>query len=191
MNSQLNRNLSSPNFGLVLRALAFAAEKHKRQRRKDAGALPYINHLIAVANLLYNEAGIDDAEVLAAAVLHDTLEDTRTTSAEIRQHFGDTICGMVTEVSDDRRLSRHERKRMQVEHAASLSHGARLVKFADKICNLRDIIVAPPLGWSRLRKREYFDWAKEVVDQMRDTHPVLERLFDEAYANKPAPGWFE
>jgi GTP diphosphokinase / guanosine-3',5'-bis(diphosphate) 3'-diphosphatase len=178
------------DFGLVLRALAFGAEKHKKQRRKDVGALPYVNHLIAVADVLYNEGGIDDIEVLCAAVLHDTLEDTRTTTTEIRELFGDTICDMVMEVSDDRRLSRHERKRMQVDHAPSLSSGARLIKLADKICNLRDILNVPPIGWSRLRKREYFDWAKEVVDQIRGTHPELERVFDETYAKKPAPGWF-
>ena len=65
------------------------------------------------------------------------------------------------------------------------SESARLVKLADKICNLRDIAARPPASWSRERRQEYFEWAKEVVDRLRGTHPGLERKFDEAYALKP------
>ena len=67
---------------LFIKVVAFAADKHKNQRRKDAGASPYINHPIALANLLANEDGIANMDVLYAAILHDTVEDTETIEAE-------------------------------------------------------------------------------------------------------------
>ena len=72
----------------LLDALAFAAEKHRLQRRKDAEASPYINHPIALARVLCNEAGVTDTVVLCAALLHDTIEDTNTTAEELRKRFG-------------------------------------------------------------------------------------------------------
>ena len=161
--------------------MAFAAEKHRHQRRKDAQASPYINHPIALASLLKRE-GVDDVAVLCAALLHDTLEDTETTFDELRMHFGETIAMIVAEVSDDKALPKAERKRLQVQNARKASHRAKLVKLADKICNVVDMVGAPPASWSIERKREYLAWAKDVVDGLRGTHPALEALFDEAYA---------
>ena len=169
----------------LIKAMAFAAHKHRDQRRKDVDASPYINHPIALADVLANEAGVDDVEVIAGALLHDTIEDTETTAEELREIFGEEICRIVLDVTDDKRLGKAERKRRQVEHAAHACHKARLVKLADKICNLRDISRTPPVDWSTERKQEYFDWAKEVVDRIRGTHATLERLFDEAYALRP------
>ena len=169
---------------LIFKALEFASVKHRDQRRKDADASPYINHPIALANVLTREGVLEDV-VLAAAILHDTLEDTQTTPAELREHFGDRIAGIVAEVTDDKNLLKAERKRLQIEHAAAISREAKLVKLADKICNVRDVADHPPARWDIARRREYFDWAKAVVDRMRGTHPALERLFDEAYALKP------
>jgi guanosine-3',5'-bis(diphosphate) 3'-pyrophosphohydrolase len=170
---------------LLIRAAAFAAHKHRNQRRKDADASPYINHPIALANVLANEAGISDGTVLAAALLHDTIEDTDTTLAELEAKFGSAIAAVVAEVTDDKLLPKPERKRLQVEQAAHISTPAKLVKFADKICNLRDVASAPPVDWSLDRKREYFDWARAVVDRMAGTHKTLERLFDAAYGGRP------
>ncbi len=170
---------------LILKALEFAALKHRDQRRKDALASPYINHPIALANLLAREGDVSDPVVLAAALLHDTVEDTQTTPAELREAFGEKIAGIVEEVTDDKNLPKAERKRLQVEHAAHISREAKLVKLADKICNVRDVANHPPAKWDLTRRREYFEWAKAVVDRMRGTHPVLERRFDEAYALKP------
>jgi guanosine-3',5'-bis(diphosphate) 3'-pyrophosphohydrolase len=169
----------------LIQALDFAAGKHRDQRRKDAAASPYINHPIALANVLANEAGIDDERVLIAAVLHDTVEDTETTEQELAREFGQEVAGIVLEVSDDKALPVAERKRLQIEHAAALSRRAKLVKLADKICNLRDVADNPPTGWSLTRKREYFDWAKAVVDNLRGAHPGLESIFDESYRNRP------
>ena len=175
----------SQGVGLILKALEFAAFKHRDQRRKDAQASPYINHPIALANVLVHDGGIDDPVVIAAALLHDTVEDTQTTTAELREAFGDRVAGIVGEVTDDKSLLKAERKRLQVEHAANISREAKLVKLADKICNVRDVAFYPPSKWDLARRREYFEWAKAVVDRMRGTHPVLERKFDEAYALKP------
>ena len=169
----------------LIAALAFAADKHKNQRRKDADASPYINHPIALANLLLNEAGVEDQRVLIAAVLHDTIEDTDTTEQELVKHFGKDVADIVLEVTDDKALPKAERKRLQIEHAAYISRRAKLVKLADKICNLRDIAGSPPADWSVDRKREYFDWAKSVVDGLRGVHPGLEHLFDKAYEGRP------
>ena len=145
---------------LLLKALAFAARKHRDQRRKDARASPYINHPIALADVLVNEAGVTDVEVLCAALLHDTIEDTEM-------------------------LRKRTRKRMQIAHAATASRQAKLVKLADRICNLRDIAARPPASWGVERRREYFDWAKSVVDRLRGADPKLEAAFDRAYALRP------
>ena len=170
---------------LLLKALAFAAHKHRDQRRKDAQASPYINHPIALADVLVNEGGVTDIEVLCAALLHDTVEDTATTHEELVNAFGSRIARTVAEVTDDKALPKAERKRLQVEHAASLSREAKLVKLADKICNLRDVVERPPAKWDLERRREYFDWAKRVVDGLRGVHPQLEDLFDAAYWARP------
>lgn len=169
----------------LLKAIDFAARKHRDQRRKDDAASPYINHPVALANVIANEGGVEDERVLIAAVLHDTLEDTDTTEQELTREFGKDIAELVLEVTDDRSLPKAERKRLQVEHAGSISRRAKLVKLADKICNLRDIACTPPADWSMERKQEYFDWAKSVVDALRGVHPALEHVFDEAYKARP------
>jgi GTP diphosphokinase / guanosine-3',5'-bis(diphosphate) 3'-diphosphatase len=168
----------------ILGAARFAAEKHRNQRRKDAEASTYIDHPIALAELLAS-VGIEDLDALQAALLHDTVEDTDTSFQELEERFGKAVADIVREVTDDKLLPKSERKRLQVEHAAQLSREAKLVKLADKICNLRDITGSPPAGWPVERKREYFDWAKAVVDPMRGVHPELEALFDAEYARRP------
>lgn len=162
-----------------VRAVTFAAEKHRHQRRKDAEASPYINHPIALANVLADEGDVADVTTLCAAVLHDTVEDTQTTFAELEASFGSTIAAIVMEVTDDKSLGKSLRKERQVEHAPHLSRHARLLKLADKICNLRDILAHPPAGWADQRKAEYFEWAGRVVYGLRGTHPRLEKVFDE------------
>jgi guanosine-3',5'-bis(diphosphate) 3'-pyrophosphohydrolase len=170
---------------LVLKAMEFAAQKHRDQRRKDKRASPYINHPIALANVLWFEGGVTDPVVIAAALLHDTIEDTETSWQELRGEFGDAIAEIVLEVTDVKWLKKDVRKRLQVSRARHSSMQARLVKLADKIVNLRDVASHPPAGWSLERRREYFEWAKEVIDQLRGTHPELERRFDDAYGLKP------
>lgn len=161
---------------LVPRAISFAARAHQGHFRKD-GATPYVAHPLRVMTLV-RHFGCDDPEVLAAAVLHDTIEDTETTADEVAREFGAKIASVVAEVTDDKRLPKDERKRRQIEHAPDLSPEAKLVKLADKICNLRDVLDAPPAGWPIERKRGYFDWAERVVDGLRGSNPRLEAVFD-------------
>ncbi len=170
---------------LLFRALEFAAHKHRDQRRKDVDATPYINHPIQLAGLLACEGCVTDASILAAAILHDTVEDTETTAAELEREFGVTIAALVMEVTDDKSLPKAERKRMQIEHAAHISHGAKLVKLADKICNVRDMNLSPPADWDLTRRREYFDWASAVVEQLQGTNANLETLFAKELARRP------
>lgn len=169
-----------------LQALSFAAEKHRHQRRKDSAKTPYINHPIMVANILLNEAEVDDEAVLIAALLHDTVEDTETRFEEIERRFGRQVRDIVTEVTDDKSLPSEERKQRQIDHAPSLSDRARLVKLADKTANLRDVAIAPPDGWPVSRLEGYLDWGKAVIDNIRGSHAQLEALFDEAYAQGKA-----
>jgi guanosine-3',5'-bis(diphosphate) 3'-pyrophosphohydrolase len=168
----------SNDLATLLRALAFSAEKHRDQRRKDADASPYINHPIALANVLANEGGITDLVPLAGAILHDTVEDTNTTPDELIAQFGEEIASVVMEVTDDKSLAKAERKAAQIEHAPGLSRAAKLVKLADKISNLRDILASPPADWPNQRKLQYFEWASRVVDGLRGVHPALEAEFD-------------
>lgn len=166
----------------LLRALSFAAYRHRHQRRKGSDAVPYVNHLIDVANVLAVEAGIDDRDVLTAAVLHDTVEDTRTTLDELAERFGANVARLVAEVTDDKSLPKLRRKELQIEHAPELSHGAKLIKLADKICNVRDLASNPPTGWSHERRIEYLDWTEAVVAGCRGAHARLERIYDETLA---------
>ncbi len=168
----------------LVKAVAFAADKHRNQRRKDAEASPYINHPIALANVLANEGGVQDVTVLCAAVLHDTIEDTETTADELRAMFGEQVASVVLEVTDDKSLQKAVRKQQQIEHAPHISPQAQLVKLADKISNLRDILASPPADWSPERKQAYFDWAANVVAGLRGVHPGLEAVFDGLYARR-------
>ena len=166
---------------MILKAAAFAAYKHRDQRRKDVKATPYINHPLALAQALCEEGGIYDPSILSAALLHDTIEDTETTYEELVEHFGKPIANIVLEVSDDKSLPKEVRKQRQVEKAARASEAAQQVKIADKLCNLRDILSSPPNEWSAERKDKYFDWAKSVVDQIRDANSGLAQKFDAVY----------
>ena len=173
------------DLGLVLRAVQFAAQKHRDQRRKDVEARPYINHPINLAEVLHTDGGVRDPIVIAAALLHDTIEDTKTTYEELRGAFGAEVADVVVEVTDVKFLAKESRKRLQVAKARRASERARQVKIADKICNLRDILASPPAEWSLARRQKYFDWAKEVVDQARGVNPKLERMFDRLYRQRP------
>lgn len=164
--------------GTLLRAVEFAAEKHRDQRRKGADASPYINHPIAVASMIANIGGVSDATTLVAAILHDTIEDTMTTPEELETRFGMEVLSIVLEVTDDKLLPKHERKRLQVEHAPHLSIAAKLVKLADKTSNVREISENPPHDWPMERRMEYLSWAEKVVDGCRGANAVLESHFD-------------
>lgn len=166
----------------LLRALAFAAEKHRDQRRKDADASPYINHPISVATVLCVEAGVADEPTLIAAILHDTVEDTATSLEELERSFGAEVAALVAELTDDKTLPRDERKRRQVEHVRHASPKAKRLKMADKISNVRDILNTPPATWSDERRIEYIEWAEQVAAGCRGVEPGLDALFDRLVA---------
>ncbi len=179
----MGKQLAKSN--LLFNALTFAAHKHRHQTRKGEKPIPYINHPIAVANLLVNVGNVTDTATILAAILHDTVEDTPTTLRELEKEFGSTVSKLVAEVSDDKTILSEQRKRLQIEHASTLSRRARLIKLADKTCNLRDVVGDPPKGWSLQRRREYFDWAKSVVEKVRGTNAALEQAFDAAFSKRP------
>ena len=163
----------------LLAAASFAAKKHRDQRRKGADATPYINHPLAVAETLSDVGGVTDTDILRAALLHDTVEDTGTTLEELEDAFGLAVCKLVKEVSDDKDLPKDERKELQIEHAPKLSREAKSIKLADKICNIDDVLKNPPVKWSLDRRREYLRWAGQVVAGCRGSNPALEAHFDE------------
>jgi hypothetical protein len=165
---------------LVVKAASFAAAKHRDQRRKDANQTPYINHPLAVANIL-QECGVDDDEILAAAILHDTVEDTDTTFEDIELLFGSNVMRYVRQVTDDRTLSKVERKKHQVEVAKFISIGARLIKCADKLHNLRETFGNTPKTWTKLDIQGYFVWAKFVTDGARGCNSKLDALLDQIF----------
>src|SRR6185436_14890407 len=111
----------SDTIAAILKALHFAADKHRDQRRKDEEASPYINHPIEVAEMLARVGGVTDLVTLQGAILHDTIEDTNTTPEELEVHFGREVRDVVLEVTDDKTLEKMERKRLQIEHAAHIS----------------------------------------------------------------------
>lgn len=169
----------------LLDAIAFAAERHRDQRRKDAEASPYINHPLQLAHVLASEGGVSDLKTLISAVLHDTVEDTATTFEELVERFGRKVAYVVKEVTDEKLLSKVQRKREQVERAPQLSKRAALVRLADKTCNLRDIAAHPPKDWPLERKQAYFDWARDVVDGLPPVNKKLRKAFDAALTLRP------
>ncbi|KAL6430236.1 hypothetical protein ACFW04_007754 [Cataglyphis niger] len=168
---------------LIVKCANFAAEKHRNQRRKDVNQTPYINHPLGVANILIQEGNVFEPIVILAAILHDTVEDTDTTFAEIEKEFGHKVCQVVREVTDDKTLPKDERKRLQIKHTPNISREAKLVKLADKLYNLRDIEKSVPVNWTRENVKDYFKWSKAVIDGCRQTNLSLEKKLDILFAN--------
>jgi len=162
----------------ILSAAHFAAEKHANQRRKGKAEEPYVNHLLEVAQLISNAIPEPDTNLIIAALLHDAIEDAGVTKDELVHRFGADVANLVAEVTDDKSLPKAERKRLQVENAPKKSARAQAIKLADKISNLRAILSSPPADWDYQRKKEYFAWAKRVVDGLAAPDPVLKAEFD-------------
>ncbi len=170
----------------MARAVSFAALKHKGQRRKGLDAEPYINHLAEVAETLALHTNGEDLNLVIAGLLHDTLEDTETTYDELVATFGHDVADLVKEVTDDKNLPKAERKRLQVENAPHKSSRAKMIKIADKLSNLNSILNSPPKDWQPERKREYFEWAKRVVEGCVGINSGLDEAFVEIYAKGKA-----
>lgn len=171
------------NLTTLTAAISFAAKKHRKQTRKGANGEPYINHPLEVLNLLTGVGKIEDFDILIAAVLHDTIEDTETSEKEIAELFGAAVCQMVLELTDDKSLPKEKRKQLQIEHAPHISDGAKQIKVADKISNIRDVTENPPDGWSTERRFQYVIWGENVVAGLRGVNARLETYFDEVVRN--------
>ena len=162
----------------LLKAISFAAHKHRFQRRKDSDKTPYINHPVNVA-LTLADAGETDQALLLAAILHDTIEDTETTADELEKNFGSEVLGIVLEVTDDKNLPKEERKRLQVVNASHKSDKAKKLKLSDKINNISDIINHPPANWEPQRKLDYLTWAENVMAGLKGSNEQLEKKLEE------------
>ncbi len=162
---------------LILDAAAFAATCYTDQRRTHAGDVPAVNHAINVAREIATTAGVDNASVLAAALLHDVIEDTDITADQLAERFGASVAEMVAECSDDPDLKRKERKAAQIEQAPNISPGAKLIKLADKLCNIREIHGADDGEWSLKKRQRYLEWADEVVTALGKVNESLERAY--------------
>ncbi|HEY4253156.1 MAG TPA: HD domain-containing protein [Roseomonas sp.] len=167
---------TDPDFA---RAQAFAARAHDGQTRKGAAAEPYVNHVIEVAEILAAHGA--PREAILAAYLHDTVEDTTVTPADLAAEFGGGIAGIVAEATDDKSLPKEIRKALQISHALECSVPAKQLKLADKISNLRAIATSPPAAWNHARRVEYVGWAGRVAAGLKGCNPALDALFDETY----------
>jgi (p)ppGpp synthase/HD superfamily hydrolase len=165
---------------LVTRAAHFAAHRHSDQRRKGPRQEPYINHLAEVAELLSDATEGDDAALVAAGFLHDTIEDTQTRVDELQTLFGTDVASLVMEVTDDKSLPKLERKRLQIATAPKKSRRAKLLKIADATSNVRALAVAPPADWDTERVLDYIVWAERVIGHCRGLNAKLEQAFDAA-----------
>ena len=162
---------------LIKSAEIFARSRHAGQFRKGDAQEPYIVHVEEVAELVTAWGGSESA--IAAAWLHDTVEDCPPTSfAEIEQEFGSEVAGIVREMTDDKSLPKAERKKMQILNAAKKSEAACLIKLADKSSNVAAIGSSPPADWSAERKREYVAWARTVVAPLPYKPDVALQAFD-------------
>lgn len=167
----------------ILKAVHFAAQKHGSQKRKNKRELPYILHPVEAANILVEIGKIEDEVAVIAAILHDTLEDTETKPEEIEEIFGKEVLSVVQEVTDDKSLSKEERKRLQVETAPKKSLRAKQVKIADKISNIGSVIYDPPYYWTMERRLEYMQWSYDVVQGLLGCNLLLEDAFLKLYSD--------
>ena len=176
---KLLKGLSPQEQQQLTAVIAYATEMHRGQRRKGRHGEPYINHCLRVASTLSTDGGYNDVVLLSAAILHDTIEDTPATVDDINERFGALIAKVVAEVTDDDRLPYQARRAQQSERAATLSSRAKLVRLADKIDNVRDILQRPP-SWGIERRQDYVRWASQVIAGLRGIDAVLEAIFDQA-----------
>jgi guanosine-3',5'-bis(diphosphate) 3'-pyrophosphohydrolase len=163
----------------IFAALLFAAEKHKTQRRKGRDKSPYINHPIAVAYYLTRYYDTVDVDIVIAAILHDTLEDTDTTPQEIEANFGPEVLLLVQEVTDDKNLPTEVRRNLQVKTIGAISPGAKLIRLADKISNITDLQKTPPADWDEKTSIDYLNWTEQVIGRIKGVNSKLEKLYDE------------
>ncbi|MBZ0187356.1 MAG: HD domain-containing protein [Candidatus Obscuribacterales bacterium] len=174
------------DLALLFDALSYASEMHSKQRRKNKEASPYINHPIDVGRILVTIGKVNDTNILAAAILHDTIEDTAASHESIQERFGEDIACLVMECTDYKSLPKAKRKQLQIDHAAQKSERAKLIKLADKISNVSNIGESPPQDWSHERISEYLDWTEKVVAGLKGTNRDLDLLYQKVLSEARA-----
>ncbi len=168
------------NLTVLTKAVSFAAAKHTLQKRKGDAGEPYFNHLAEVASLVAAATNGEDGNLIAAAYLHDTIEDTDTTYEDLELAFTTDIANLVREMTDDKSLPKEERKRLQIQNALKHTKRCQILKAADKISNLRSLAASPPTDWSTDRRSGYIRWAIEVVEQLKGNNSWLDERFADA-----------
>lgn len=159
-------------------AVLYAFRLHDGQVRKDRDQTPYIAHPLRVAERL-RAHGVTDSDLLAAAVLHDTIEDCGTSYERLSAHFGERVAGLVAELTNDKRLPKAESKRQMLEDLPRHSAAARTVKLADRLDNLEDMEGS---DWDLARRRDYVEESALLLSACRGVHPGLEQALEEAMA---------
>jgi guanosine-3',5'-bis(diphosphate) 3'-pyrophosphohydrolase len=160
------KSLKAEEIDAIFNAIDFAAEKHRLQLRQNKEKTPYISHPLGVTYNLMHYGEVSDAAVIIGALLHDTVEDTQTTFEEIEKLFGKDAVSYVREMTDDKKLAKMERKRLQVIKASKQSKGAAQINLADKLFNVVDLFHNPPEEWSRTRIDRYYQWVQAVIDRL-------------------------
>ena len=146
-------------------AISFAARAHQGHLRKD-GRTPYMAHPMRVMMILAAEFGVEDRETLAAAVLHDTIEDTRTDHDDLSEPFGSRVADWVAALSKDTRLAEEERERQYLAALAAAPIEVQLVKLGDIYDNLADCATLQAKG-----RRRQIDRAKQVLAAFEPRFP--------------------
>jgi len=162
---------------LVVKATAFAEKAHEGQFRKGGHGIPYVTHPKSVMSTLV-EHGVTDEVVLAAALLHDVVEDCGVTVETLVAEFGADVASVVMEVTDPPG-SKTKAKKAQIEKAPTMSHRAKLVKLADKLDNVSSLVRTPP-GWKPESVKGYVESATNVVRAMGQVNHGLEVAFYKA-----------
>lgn len=150
---------------MIMEAVKYSSVCHRNQRRKDSGKTPYINHPIEAAEFLTSHS-VTDCDTIIGTLLHDVIEDTDGTYDEIKARFGENVAKFVMECSDDKKLNKIMRKRLQIKHAASISDQAKLIKLADKYSNISGLLETPPKSWSKEEITGYVTWGLAVCERL-------------------------
>jgi GTP diphosphokinase / guanosine-3',5'-bis(diphosphate) 3'-diphosphatase len=163
---------------MLMKAAFWSAKKHSGDRRKNKEKDPYVNHTLEVANYVAEAGG--DCNAIIAGMCHDTIEHGHATYEELILEFGKTTADLVLELTDDPTLAREEQVQAQIHSMKTKSYGARLVKMADQLSNLKSLLENPPI-WKPEHIVAYAKKTKDVFDAGRGTSFHLEFLFDIQY----------
>lgn len=166
---------------VLLKAVAFSARAHRGQIRKD-GQTPYASHAFRVCLILRDIFGISDREALAAALLHDTLEDTTTDFDDLAEQFGPQVAQFVAALTKDSRLPEPEREAAYCQGLAGAPWQVKACKLADIFDNLHDSchLTAQQCAKTQQKARRYLDaLAQDLTEEARPAWDVVDRFLRE------------